>query len=162
LLNIFFKGEAVILHDLHLHELIGAQFSQQVPKHALAFDSETQLEDFDCVAHFLSLRRGLREFLAFEPFFVVLLEVNLKGVESWVKVNNVVVFDAKFCDLLRFIDLAVGRPNDTLDRVDPLDGALKIQRAMLACRQNDIECIDLEVLRLLERFLVSCTTPAFR
>ena len=43
LLNIFLKGEAVILHDLHLHESIGAQFAQQVPKHALAIDSETQL-----------------------------------------------------------------------------------------------------------------------
>jgi hypothetical protein len=114
------------------------------------------------VTHFLSLRRGLRGFLAFKPFFVVLLEVNFEGVEHRVKVNDVVVFDAEFCDLLRFIDLAVGRSNDTLDRVDPLHGALKIQRAVLASGQNYIECIDLEVLGVLERFLVTCTTSTFR
>jgi hypothetical protein len=56
LLNIFLKGKAVVLHDLNLYELISAQFEQQVPKHALAIDSETQLEDFDCLTHFLSLR----------------------------------------------------------------------------------------------------------
>ena len=114
------------------------------------------------MTHLLSLRRDLRGFLAFKPFFVVLLEVNFEGVEHRVKVNDVVVFDAEFCDLLRFIDLAVGRSNDTLDRVDPLHGALKIQRAVLASGQNYIECIDLEVLGVLERFLVTCTTSTFR
>lgn len=162
MLYIFLKGEAVVLHDLHLHELISAQFAQQVSEHALAFDSEKQLEDFDCVTHFLSLRRGLWEFPAFNPFFVVLFEVNLKGVEPRVKVNDIVVFDAEFCDLLRFIDLAVGRPNDALYRVYPLHRALKIQRAVLASGQNDIKCIDLEVLGVLERFLVTCTTSTFR
>ncbi len=162
LLNIFVKGEAVVLHDLYLHELISAQFAQQVSEHCLAFDSETQLEDFDSVTHFLCLSGGLLRFRTFQAFFVVLLEVNLKGLESRVKVNDVIVFDAEFCDLLRFIDLAVGGPNDTLDGVDPLEGAFKIQRAVLPCRQNDIESIDLEMLGLLKGVLVYSTTSAFR
>jgi hypothetical protein len=126
LLNIFLKDEAVILHQLYLHELVSAQFSQQVPKHALAFDSETQLEDFDSMAHLLSLIWSLMGFRAFKTFFEVLLEVYLKSVEFRVKVYDVVVFDAELCDLLGFVDLAVGRPYHTLDRIDPLDGALKV------------------------------------
>ena len=108
------------------------------------------------------MSRGLLRFGALQSFFIVLLEVNLKGVEPRVKVNDVIVFDAEFCYLLRFIDLAVSRPNDTLDCVDTLDGAFNIQRAVLSCRQNDIESIYFEVLGLLERVLVSCTTSAIR
>ena len=132
MLNIFLKDEAIKLHQLHLHELVSAQFAQQVPKHALAFYSETQLEDFDCVADLLSLIWGLMGFRTFKPFLEVLLKVYLKGEEFRVKVYDVVVFDAELCDLLRFVDLAVGRPYHTLDCVYPLDGALNVQRAVLA------------------------------
>ncbi len=162
LLNILLKGEAVVLHDLYLHELISAEFSQQISEHGLAFDSETQLEDFDSMTHFLCLSGGLLRFRAFQAFFVVLLEVNLKGLESRVEVNYVIVFYSEFYHLLRFINLAVRRPNDALDGVYPLEGAFKIQRAVLPCRQNDIESIDLEVLGLLKGVLVYSTTSAFR
>jgi hypothetical protein len=162
LLNIFLKDKAVVLHNLHLHELVSAQFAQQVSEHALAFDSETQFEDFDRVAHFLSLIWSLMRFRAFKTFFEVLLEVYLKSVELRVKVYDVVVFDAELCDLLGFVDLAVRRPNHALNRIDPLDGALKVQSAVLACRQDNFEGIDLEVLGILHRVLVSCPTYTFR
>ena len=126
MLNIFLKCKAVEEHDLDFDEFISSQLSQQVLKHALAFDSETQLENFDCVTYILlSLRRRccLWELLTFIPFLILLLEVNFKGLEPRVKVDDVVVFDAELCDLLGFKDLAVGRPYDTLDDVDALDGS---------------------------------------
>jgi hypothetical protein len=84
------------------------------------------------MAHLPSLIWSLIGFRAFKSFFEILLEVYLKGVELRVKVYDVVVFDAELCDLLGFVDLAVGRSYHTLDRIDPLDGALKVQRAVLA------------------------------